>query len=69
MASLARLVEHALRKRMVAGSIPAGGYVLYCPARQVVELLVTRNARGSGTAPGGHGRRLPDAQELVWPNG
>ena len=24
-ASLAQLVEHALRKRMVAGSIPAGG--------------------------------------------
>ena len=25
MASLAQLAEHALRKRMVAGSIPAGG--------------------------------------------
>ena len=27
-ASLAQLVEHALRKRMVAGSIPAGGLLL-----------------------------------------
>ena len=26
-ASLAQLVEHALRKRMVTGSIPVGGYV------------------------------------------
>ena len=28
MASLAQLVEHALRKRMVVGSIPTGGFVL-----------------------------------------
>ena len=27
-ASLAQLAEHALRKRMVAGSIPAGGFYL-----------------------------------------
>ena len=26
-ASLAQLIEHALRKRMVTGSIPVGGYV------------------------------------------
>ena len=31
VASVAQLAEHALRKRMVAGSIPAGGFdlVLY----------------------------------------
>ena len=28
VASLAQLAEHALRKRMVVGSIPTGGYVL-----------------------------------------
>ena len=28
VASLAQLAEHALRKRMVAGSIPAGGLLL-----------------------------------------
>ena len=27
VASLAQLVEHALRKRMVMGSIPIGGYM------------------------------------------
>ena len=49
-ASLAQLVEHALRKRMVVGSIPTGGYLWIncasfcyfgeqrareCPGRQV----------------------------------
>ena len=28
-ASLAQLVEHALRKRMVVGSIPTGGLLLW----------------------------------------
>ena len=32
-ASIAQLVEHALRKRMVVGSIPTGGFAL--PARIV----------------------------------
>ena len=29
-ASLAQLAEHALRKRMVVGSIPTGGFLLNC---------------------------------------
>ena len=33
MASLAQLEEHALRKRMVMGSIPIGGFfLLLCPS-------------------------------------
>ena len=30
-ASLAQLVEHALRKRMVVGSIPTGGFFVWRP--------------------------------------
>ena len=33
-ASLAQLVEHALRKRMVVGSIPTGGFLLGCFLRK-----------------------------------
>ena len=33
-ASLAQLVEHALRKRMVAGSIPAGGSYMLTSRRR-----------------------------------
>ena len=32
-ASLAQLVEHALRKRMVMGSMPIGGSVGKCPEK------------------------------------
>jgi hypothetical protein len=31
MASIAQLVEHALRKRTVVGSIPTGGFSLLPP--------------------------------------
>ena len=37
IASLAQLVEHALRKRMVAGSIPAGGF---CEWHSAVSVCV-----------------------------
>ena len=36
-ASLAQLAEHALRKRMVAGSIPAGGFSRGAQGGGVVE--------------------------------
>ena len=35
VASLAQLVEHALRKRMVVGSIPTGGFMSGLPVREV----------------------------------
>ena len=46
-ASLAQLAEHALRKRMVAGSIPAGGFcaVLCVPATRRAS-QITRQMRG-----------------------
>ena len=47
-ASLAQLAEHALRKRMVAGSIPAGGFVpAGCPlaAREMCFWLVNIQRR------------------------
>ena len=39
-ASLAQLVEHALRKRMVVGSIPTGGFT----AAVVLGTLISNSA-------------------------
>ena len=39
MASLAQLAEHALRKRMVMGSIPIGGFFfILCCTRAVYRI-------------------------------
>ena len=47
VASLARLVEHALRKRMVVGSIPTGGFAVL-PARcQLLEWRCPAHPTGS----------------------
>ena len=46
-ASLAQLAEHALRKRMVAGSIPAGGFcIALCSAATRRASQITRQTRG-----------------------
>ncbi len=47
-ASIAQLAEHALRKRMVVGSIPTGGYwpVVGPPGAQM--RLAPGRARGGG---------------------
>ena len=41
-ASIAQLVEHALRKRTVVGSIPTGGFLFGSRARQKMSM---RNAQ------------------------
>ena len=46
-ASLAQLAEHVLRKRMVAGSIPAGGFcIALCSAATRRASQITRQTRG-----------------------
>ena len=45
-ASLAQLVEHALRKRMVVGSIPTGG----CLAQRHHELRIVKTPEGLSQA-------------------
>ena len=59
IASLAQLVEHALRKRMAAGSIPAGGLLFehVCDGLQLPKAKMTP-ARLEPAIPGSVGRCL-----------
>ena len=55
LASIAQLVEHALRKRMVVGSIPTGGFAKLCCERSadsesLLTLGVYDKPRGDGAA-------------------
>ena len=51
-ASLAQLAEHALRKRMVMGSIPIGGFFLFFPnvhnVRANASLKITSQSSTTG---------------------
>ena len=69
-ASLAQLAEHALRKRMVAGSIPAGGFVpAGCPlaAQEMCFWLVNiQRRRANVPTTRLHARpRLPSQPQLL----
>ena len=69
-ASLAQLAEHALRKRMVAGSIPAGGFVpAGCPlaAQEMCFWLVNIQRRRANVPAKAlrARRRLPSQPQLM----
>ena len=46
-ASIAQLAEHALRKRMVVGSIPTGGFIFHAPDRANIAWPATCLAKFS----------------------